>query len=509
MPEACLDALLEAHSGDRVPELAALCHALGTTGTPRVTRFADGFALDCCNRGLADAFVAVRHSRLLKRSFATLLVASHGVPMHDSVAETLSKVYQKWDSLHNEPRSCEEHHVSVQRGAGVERVAVPDAVFDKLRRQLAVAGRTEVALAGGVALRLTVRDKVCLQLRDVCYDVVHHGPFASAVEHKIDGTHVHGVRALLGALFAEAPLGTPVVTLATPPYTANCDSLVRAARAMRLSSPYAARGVSSTELFRMLGVAVQPLEAAAGGGVSVFALPLQHTAVMPLHCVHTLARCARGSETLRPETGAAALGAFAAFTQFALLGAPRPRRPVMLNLPLHIGGNAGVLARTWRDGAVEAVARLPVPLFALEWHGQEVSVRAVRVLGSLAVVFSDEKGVFAVAGRPRLAAKGVRYPHTPFCAALSAVNDTPPAAYQSGLRAAALRLAQLDALACGFPQFSAHARQLRALWLHTEQMALRAALPNDAEFCTACGALSQLARLPLGCNFWATVPLLP
>lgn len=538
LSEQCLDALLALHSEHSAatstvealppaavaaalqPEvLGALCAALGTAATPRVLWLPDGLALDCCARAqpVADAFVAVHRSRLLQRAFATALLASRGVPAEGSVAEALSTVYPRWRALHVAPAAeGVAGMVLVQRGAeALARVEVPHSAFDVLRRHLAApkTGRASIALADGNSLALEVTPAgASLQLLTassgpVRCDAACHGPFVSLVEPQAAGAHVHGLRALLRALLA-APGSAPAVALVEPAETTDCDGLVLLARGMGLRSPVPARGARQAALFAMLGVTVDgALPPSAAAGVSVFPLPLQSAAVCSRDCVRVLARAG----VPPAETHVAALAAFALFTQFALLGAKRPRRPTLLRVPPHTGGNTGVLARAWRASALEAAARLAVPLFALEWHGREVTVRAARVGGCAAVVFADEDGPFAVGGLPPLVARGANCPHTALCTALAkgTADPAPPrvAPPAAGLRAAAARLAVLDTLACGFPQFAAHARQLRALWLHTEQRALPDSDP--AAFCVACGALSHLARLPLGCNFWATVPLLP
>jgi hypothetical protein len=513
----------------------------GVSAPMRALRLEDGFVFDVSGRPAAegafegDLFFTTHHSRNLDKDFGTLLVASRGVPLSTAaalprVAEVLEKLYPSWRAITEAPRSRDaEFPATVQtvrrdcERTREDTFRVSAAAFEQLRRRVGDADGVTRVEAEGLGVRLLHRDGLLvLGLRhpeceqEVTFEV-RPGAFGTTIEHGVAGLYVHGGRALLRALLTANPVA-PVAAATTPPHDdlTTCDNLVLAVRAMGLSTTY-----PETELFALLGIKSEdPSGPVPPPPEGVSAYPLPSEARLAGICSDVLVRTLARYGVPRGETCAATLGAWAVLARRAG-GGFRERGAVCLNAEPELEGAQGALTRAWREATLARHAAVRVAAGCLDWFGRDVSVTHVALDGAHTLLFADEDGPFALAGRPYEAVRGAPPPpHTALCQRLAAGRAPEPehpvpaaealaALSRDAPGAAARRLAVIDTLSASFPQFAPAARALRCVWLHSEKRRLAAAGVAGADYCRRMCELSQLSHLPEGPHFWASVPFLP
>jgi hypothetical protein len=509
----------------------AFRHVDGAPEPMRAVWMPDGFAFEVGAPGEPDrvdagVFFAVRASRNLNKRFVALYTTSRALPVtpETTVDATLGAVCPRWRSVRAE-RLPPEPEVAARLQA-LLRTAPGEPAEDKvfalrvddfatLRRQVGDVGGAVSVTADGLGLRLrrTPTDLV-LDVRHPARDAdvsfhVRPGAFGTVLEHGLAGVYLHGPRALLRDLLVANPIA-PRAVAAPPPHAdlTSCDALVQAARGMGLRTTY-----PRSEALDVLGVAYEdpaPPAAPVPDALSAYALATEArvAAIWPEALARALAR--RGMR--RGDSSAAALGAWA-----ALLSRAAGDEPVCLNADPRLEGVQGDLTRRWREDALRTHAAARA-IGAVEWFGREVSVTHSVRDGAHTLVFAEEGAPFALSGRPFRAAAGALPAHTALCTAFARGEAPPPvpcpaAAALEPLGApdaagAARRLAVLDTLSASFPQFTRAARALRCVWLHSEKRRLQDAGVAGAEFCRRMCVLAQLAALPEGPHFWASVPYL-
>lgn len=471
----------------------------------------------------ADMFMVLHKSRQLRRDFATVLHASAPVGITETAVlpDVLSSILPSWRSIRERPplRDTEECTLQLSERSGEElrrrEYTVDAACFSVMRKQLldprggssVDVGDLCVTVSGGEPARVEVAPA------GIKYDI-YTGVFGRVVEHKVPDTFLYGMRAVLRDVVC-ALSKEPRVYETTPldADTADCDNLVQLVRSLGLVTSLPEDSANGA-VFRMLNITHRAPTPLGESNVSVF--PLSHAAqsgaVSPRPYVAALSRAG----VLVAEAHQAALGGFALYTQYRLFGVKRPPSPVLLNSPRRVEGTGGDVVSLWKTTVLDCVANMRTPLSTLLWYDEEVKVHSALVDGTRAIVFSDEKGVVAIAGLPATAIRGGFYDHTPYCRGLASGEPVEPVSaprkkafevVQGGsFAAAARRLAYLDALTTGFPQFSEHANLLRGIWLYSEKERLAASGLDTEDFSVRMGVLSQMRAAPRGCNFWATVP---
>ena len=509
----------------------AFRHVDGEPASMRAVWMRDGLAFEVGAVGAVDRveagmFFAVHRSRNLNKCFGALYTTSRAVSVTptDSIEGALGTVCPRWRSvraerLPHEPEVAARLQALLRTGVGepeedkVFALHVDD--FAVLRRQVGdVGGSVRVQAGGlGLCLRRTATD-VVLEVRhpsretDISFQV-RPGAFGTVIEHGVPGVYLHGPRALLRDLLVANPIAPRAV--ATAPLHADlmaCDMLVHAVRDMHLRTTY-----PPCEVFGVLGVSCEdpaPDAVQAPEFLSAYALATEArvAAIWPEAISRLLSR--RGMR--RGESSTAALGAWA-----VLLSRGAGDDMVCLNADARLEGVQGEITRRWCEDTTSAHLTSRA-VGCVEWFGHEVTVTHSVRDGAHTLLFREADEPFAVAGRPFRAAAGALAAHTVLCAAFAA-GETPPeapcpaAAALEPLRepdasAAAHRLAVIDTLTGAFPQFTRSARVLRCVWLHSEKRRLQDAGVAGEEYCRRMCVLSQLAALPEGPHFWASVPYL-
>lgn len=520
-----------------VAEIRKLFQNSATADTPvRALLLKDGLVLDISGREASgDVFVGdllfnITTSRQVRRSFGAVFGVSKPAEVklgcRDAcrdkgcgVADILGAVYPAWSSIKARARdrsAARELQVMFHSGTTkADKVfALGGDDFENICLSMQGARSAPVSVNEGELKVRAVRrggdiPEISLQYapcqQELRYEI-STGAFGTVLEHRVPGLYVHGTRSLVRDMVLASPRETWVCQTA-PLHSdlAMVDNLVQAVRSMGLVTTYA-----DCDMFRILDVSCSPAPAEPASSVSAYALSTQAqvAGLCSRECRRKLFR--RGVPF--QCAAAAILGAYAVAAREQKSGL------VCLNTDPEMPGALGDRVRRWVADTLEQHSRQPVPLLSFEWFGREVALSHVCSGAGHSLLFSSEGAPFALSGYAYRADSSRQPPHTPFCQAL-ARGEVPPGPVPSGealsslagasLAAAARRLAVIDKLTSCYPQFSRGARMLRSVWLHSEKCRLLAAGTPNKEYCRHMCVLSQMMEMPLGENFWATVPYMP
>lgn len=429
----------------------------------------------------------------------------------DLVEGCLDGLYSNWRRLRshvqgtvlNKPRSGKSQRLHptqalsntealvVQCSTGTERWAatVSGAVLARAE------GVVPCVSSEGLEIRLTHDSGVshavvrCEDPAFACCFDLYGGMYGAVLQHHTDEVYVHGMRALLGRVSAGVKSSTLLYTYANNgPFASDEASLVDAVRRMKLSAARNFTGAAG-EALEELGVGTHAMPAVPQEGrLSVYPVRPHQSAprIVNQGAVRFLGRY--GVEAGRAS--ALLCGAYAVAARGALFES-KLTQPVALDaLP---GSD---------PGRIEAMAQVlkseHCPTYFVNWLGSVVAVHVVREEG---VLFVRSGMVFAGA---LLVPAVPPTPGSPIPAPISVPTG-------DSLQEAAVRLALVDALA-SHAKWAPHSRSLRSAWIATEQLRLAEsarAREGTERYFIDMSVLMQLASLPRGVHWWATVPFLP
>lgn len=512
-------------------ELFEVFSVVVDTGKLALRRMDDGLAVDLVGAGNLSAMKAhllclvkpcsAPPGRYVDTYYLTRPVEVAG----DSVAGCLDGLYSNWGRL----RSHVQGTVSSKAKSGKSRRLHPTQALSHTEalvvqcstgteRWAATVSGAELARAEGVVpcvssdgleIRLT-RDggnggvsHATVRCEDpafeCCFDL-YGGMYGAVLQHHTDAVYVHGMRALLGRVSAGTKSSTLLYTYANNtcanntcakngPFASDEASLVDAVQRMKLSAARQFTGAAG-EALKELGVGTHAMPVVPQEGrLSVYPVRPHQSAprIVNQGAVRFLGRYG-------VEAGRASVllcGAYAVAAQGALFESEFTQPVALDALPGSDPGRVTAMA--------EVLKSEHCPTYFVNWLGSVVAVHVVR----------EEGVVFALSGR---VFAGALLTSAAVSAAVSAAGEAlVPVPTGDSLQEAAARLALVDALAT-HAKWAPHSRSLRSAWIATEQLRLVGSVrarEGAERYFIDMSVLMQLASLPRGVNWWATVPFLP
>ena len=388
-------------------------------------------------------------------------------------------------------------------------------------------------------------------------------PFPTCIQEHTDSTYIHGLRSLITRLLEGACENNTMLPASAqePPefcYSLMSDPALACAivRGLGLQTARVVEDEQLAQVFELLGISAQssPVKAPAiwaqAGPISTFSINKPSKILRNLKTQTDYAvLAAKTMLALRPLFNAKkvsltkmALMLKEAYNVFLIHRKNPLRHPVFLLHPHESDTDQKFFEMTQSEFNRRGPQALDNAHFS--WHEHQINVYYISHELGTAFIFRDHDTNFAIGahiinGKEFSAPAAAKSPDDLVASMQQlklAVTQTPhdeanrqiqlamsrgdlPAIQQQTLRGAALRLSYIDGLYTTHPVFAPYARTLRAVWLNTEQQNILKKITTDScaskskntlddrrLYYHCMHQLKQMASLPLGFNYWVTVP---